>query len=676
MRRLQGNRETVQAVVFAPDGQTLASAGNDKQIRIWDPAAGNELRRWPCGESALFCLAFSPDGQMLASGDWDQTVKIWEVGSGQERRSLRWREPTQSMFPMALAFSPGNGTLTVAYGDRVSFTGGGGVLFCDPTTWQPRRALASLSARRERPPAPSGCQVAKTEYGGIQGLACLEGGRTLVMATAKGVVLWDAATFREKTVFAQKPCRAVAVSPDGKTIASADTKSIHLWDVPTATKRATLNGHTGVVWSVAFSPDGRLLLSGSKDGTARFWDPATGEEKAAFNWDMGAVQHVAFAPDGMTAAVAGHTGTIILLDVDSGELLNRGPTLGQLTAAVSEDLPVRRRDGSLLLDAKKPVTTVAFTPDGSKLASVGRHCGVKLWDRNTGRLLDTLPNTGGYRPACTGTRMALSPDGAVAAVIADSGKWVYPIDLIGGNVITRASSGLGSIDATAFTEYDELLEVQYGLNVTAVAFAASGRHLVFSLGGPWFKEKKKRFGLRTKSLGGCDVSLVVSPEGINTLAVSPDGTTLACALKEPRLLLWDLAGRKERKPVLKAPAKPCTLLAYAADSKTLAGVVGPNIHLWDTSTGAVRELEGHADEIRSIAFFPDGKRLLSGGKDGTVRLWDVSMSTEGRQAGGEQRGLFEWGIGFINGVAVAPDGKTAAAAGNKGNIVLWNLDTA
>ena len=95
MRRLQGNRETVQAVVFAPDGRALASAGNDRQIRIWDPAAGKELRRWSCGESALFCLAFSPDGRMLASGDWDQGVKIWEAANGQQRASLRWREPSR-----------------------------------------------------------------------------------------------------------------------------------------------------------------------------------------------------------------------------------------------------------------------------------------------------------------------------------------------------------------------------------------------------------------------------------------------------------------------------------------------------------------------------------------------------------------------------------------------------
>jgi WD40 repeat protein len=664
MRRLQGNRETVQAVVFAPDGRTLASAGNDKQIRIWDPAAGKELRRWPAEQDALFCLAFSPDGCLLASGGWDQTVNIWEAG-GQERASLHWRELSPPMFPMALAFSADGGTLTAGFGDRVAFTCAGGVLCLDPTTGQVRTGLSSPSARGGRRPAPAGCQLTPKEYGGVQGLVVLDGGRTLVLATARGVVLLDAATFREKNLFAQKPCRAVTVSPDGKTVASADTKSIHLWDVATGTKRVTLNGHTGLVWSVAFSPDGRLLLSGSKDGTARFWDPATGEEKAAFNWDIGAVQHVAFAPDGMTAAVAGQGGTIILLDVDSDELLNRGPTLGQVVAA-DPDLPVRRRDGSLLLDYKKPVTSLAFTPDGQKLASMGRHGGIKLWDRQTGQLLDTLPRTGDYRPACTGTKMALSPDGAVAAVIADSGSWLYLIDLVGGGVLTPANTILGSIDAMWFTKYNELLEVEDGLSVTAVAFAPAGRHLVFSQGGPWFKEKKARFGLRTKHRNDCDVSLVVNKEGIDTLAISPDGTTLACALPESRLLLWDLAGRKERKPVPQAPAKPCTLLAYAADSKTLAGVVGPGIHLWDTSTGAVRELEGHTDEIRSIAFFPDGKRLLSGGKDGTVRLWDV--------ASGEQRGLFEWGIGFINGVAVAPDGKTAAAAGNKGNIVLWNLD--
>jgi WD40 repeat protein len=671
MRRLQGNRETVQAVVFAPDGRTLASAGNDRHIRIWDPAAGKELRRWPAEQDALFCLAFSPDGQLLASGGDARTVKVWETATGKERACLdpswplRW---CRLAYPMVLAFSPDGATLLVGFGDRRSFTCGGSLLWRDMRTGRVPRAIVSSSQRDRRDGVSlptAGYQIKETPHRGIQGLAYLEGSRTVALATASGVVLWDEVGFREKAVFAQGNCRAVAVSPDGKTIASADTKSIYLWDVPTATRRATLTGHTGVVWSVAFSPDGRLLLSGSKDGTIRFWDPATGEEKVAFNWDVGAVQHVAFAPDGMTAAVAGHTGTIILLDVDSDDLLSRGPTLGQVTAAVP-DLPVRRRDGSLLLDYKKPVTSLAFTPDGRKLASVGRHGGVKLWDCNTGQLLDTMPHGSGYRPACTGTKMALSPDGAVAAVLADSAGWIYLFDLAAGDVITPAGNRLAGIGDLEFAKYNELLEVQSGLQVTALAFAPAGRHLVFGLNRGFFKEKKTRFGLRTKHIDDCDVSLVVNNEGINTLAISPDGTTLACALREPGLLLWDLAGRKERKPAPQPPAKPCTVLGYAADSKTLAGIVGPSIHLWDTSTGAVRELEGHTDEVRSIAFFPDGKRLLSGGKDGIVRPWDVTA--------GEQRGQFEWGIGFINCVAIAPDGKTAAAGGNKGNIVLWNLD--
>jgi WD40 repeat protein len=667
MRRLQGKRATVQAVVFAPDGRTLASAGNDRHIRIWDPAAGKELRRWPAGQAAVFCLAFSPDGRLLASGGCDRGVKIWDAASGQERALLRWRDPEQKMFPMALAFSADGATVTAAFGDRVGFTCAGGVLCLDPATAQVRTGFSCPSSWGRRPPAPAGSKLTGKEYGGVQGLAPLGGGRTLVLATAAGVVLSDATTFHQDTIFVQKPCRAVAISPDGKTIASADTKDVHLWDVPTATKRATLKGHTGVVWSVAFSPDGRLLLSGSKDGTARFWDPAGGEEKLGFDWDIGAVQHVAFAPDGMTAAVAGHTGTIVLLDVDSSDFLNRGPLLGPV-AAPAPEVPARRRDGSLPLDYKKPVSSLAFTPDGRKLAGLGRQGGIKLWDRQTGQLLDTLPRGGDYRPSCTGAKMALSPDGAVAAVFANTTHWLYLIDLVGGDVLRPAGRFPAGIGLMEFVNYNELLEVHVIWCLTALAIVPTGRRLVFGLGGRFFEKKQTRFGLRTKHFGDWDVSLVVNNEGTNALASSPDGATLACALREPRLLLWDLAGRKERKPAPQPPARPCTVLAYAADGKTLAGVVGPGIHLWDTSTGAVRELAGHTDEVRSIAFFPDGRRLLSGGKDGAVRLWDVTS--------GEQRGLFEWGIGFINAVAVAPDGKTAAAGGNKGNLVLWDIDKA
>jgi WD40 repeat protein len=169
-------------------------------------------------------------------------------------------------------------------------------------------------------------------YGGIQSLAYPDDGRTLALATALGgAVLWDVAANQERAAFRQENsqpfaafsrreggncCLALAISPDSATLASADFHKVHLWDVLGGSRRATLAGHPDAVRSLAFSPDGALLLSGGWGGNMRLWDVASARPLAAFDWDVGRVHHVAFSPDGMTAAVAGHTGTVVVWDVD------------------------------------------------------------------------------------------------------------------------------------------------------------------------------------------------------------------------------------------------------------------------------------------------------------------------------------------------------------------------
>jgi WD40 repeat protein len=95
--------------------------------------------------------------------------------------------------------------------------------------------------------------------------------------------------------------------------------SIELWDLEALRERATLTGHRQMVWSLAFSPDGRLLASGAGDGVVQFWDAVSGQPPAAFDWKLGTVRALAFAPDGMTAAAGGDgENALVLWDIDEG----------------------------------------------------------------------------------------------------------------------------------------------------------------------------------------------------------------------------------------------------------------------------------------------------------------------------------------------------------------------
>jgi serine/threonine protein kinase len=230
LRTLTGHSDTVSSVLYSPDGRYLASGSNDKNIKIWEVATGKQLRTLTGHYGEVYSVIYSPDGRYLASGSWDKNIKIWEVATGKQLRTLTGH----SSPVLSVVYSPDGRYLASGNGD-------------------------------------------------------------------KNIKIWEVATGKQlRTLTGHSgSVWSVVYSPDGRYLASGNgDKTTKIWEVATGKKLRTLTGHSNVVWSVVYSPDGRYLASGSWDKTTKIWEVATGKKLRTLTGHSYRVYSVAYSPDG------------------------------------------------------------------------------------------------------------------------------------------------------------------------------------------------------------------------------------------------------------------------------------------------------------------------------------------------------------------------------------------
>ncbi|MBV9491174.1 MAG: WD40 repeat domain-containing protein [Verrucomicrobia bacterium] len=371
------------------------------------------------------------------------------------------------------------------------------------------------------------------------------------------------------------PVRSVAWSPDGKTLASgSNDRTIKLWEAASGTLLATLRGHADYVLNVMWSPDGKILASGSgsDDRTAKLWEAAAGKPLATLQGHTGAIRALAWSPDGKILASGSYDRTVKLWEGLSGRLL--------ATLQGHTDL----------------VYGLAWSPDGRVLASASRDKTVKLWDAVSGRLLNTLE---GHTDAVWA--VTWSPDGKTLA----SGSNDHTIklwDVVSGKSFATLQGHTAAVWSVAWSLDGKTL-ASGGADRTVRLWDVAARTLLATL------------------LGHTGT--------VWSVTWSPDGKTLASASSDPTVRLWDVATRTLLATLL-GHATTVWSAVWSPDGKTLASVSSDRtVRLWEAPSGKpVGTLRGHTDEVLSLAWSPDGTTLASGAVDRTIRLWEAPFTPE------------------------------------------------
>ncbi|MEV6813094.1 AAA family ATPase [Micromonospora sp. NPDC051296] len=530
---LRGHTDMVEAVAYSPDTTRVATASRDATVRIWDTASGDLVTVLPCGDCARG-VAFSPDGTRLAATSRDRLVRLWDTATWAVHSTLAGHAADV----WGVHWAPDSSRLVTASHDKT-------LVVWDPATGRPTRTL-------------------RGHLDLVEAVAYSPDGRWIVSGSADHTVrIWDAVAGTQHSVIGgqRDTIWSVAWTPDSQRIAFATGDgTIRVWDIGRLREVAELRGHEHTAWCVTVSPDGTRVLSGSADATARIWAlHPRGAEQVLLAGHRAPL--TGLTVDGEGHIVAGSSdGTVRRWHRDGRRHDLTHTVLAGVTALAGHDgrLAVAAQDGSLrlldgpsaevLLDGGVEFESLAYSPDGSRLAAGAKDSTIHLIDVRTRAVVGFLRGHTDWVGA-----LAWSPSGRFLASGSDD-RTVRVWDMEN-PAVSRVLSGHQNY-------------------VDGIAWAPDERH-VASCSADWT--------VRVWSLTDPSAPATVL-EGHNrrvrAIAYSPDGRYLASGSDDRTVRRWDTRADHDGQ-VIGVHRDSVTGLTWLADgSYVVTGSADASARIW------------------------------------------------------------------------------------------------